>query len=328
MKKFLWYTVLSLLLIEIGGHALALIHLEPTGFKLFLNNSWKNDKNAYADMDTLVGVWHQPNDSWVKSGPCFTVEMHSNQYGATDNRWDTAQKGYLFLGNSFIEGYGVSYGQRVSEYFEALTHTEVFNCGMSGTFSPVQYFMTLRKFESTLPFDTCFVFLTLPEDEKLITRISPGRYQPYLNDTGIVYTRSQKLFPENKSLKNKITLAIQQFSYTYHLYDFFNERNQLKSALLTKLPRGQEHFTNLQRIVQMFCDRYPDKYFYFVLTPNLSSVHEPFLVEKQKNMEVIDLRNCLDKRTDYLICNPHWNNLGHAKLANCLFQKINQPAAP
>ena len=324
MKRFFIYFITTFILVEFIGCGLALAEVEPSGFKLYFNSTWSNDKNAYADIDSTVGVWHQPNDTWVKSGPCFTVTMQSNQFGATDNIWDTSQKGYLFLGNSFIEGYGVAYGERISEAFEQLSKKEVFNCGMSGTFSLVQSYKTLDKFKNVLKFDTCFVFLSLPNDEGLITELNSKRVRPFLTDTGIAYTKSSALFPEHKTTKDKAKLFISQFSYSYHLYDFFNERNHLKSAILQKEKEEVQQpndFTNTKRVINLFTTSYPDKYFYFVILPTLSSNNEPLVMATQQNMNIIDLRSSIKKREDYLICNPHWNSAGHQKVAAALYSQ-------
>lgn len=323
MKKWLLQLMLAYVLVECTGYFLSALNIEPTGFKLYVNNEWNNNQNPYADRDTTVGVWHTPNDEWVQSGPCFTVKMNSNQFGARDNVWDTTKKGYLFLGSSFIEGYGMRYGKRISEVFEQLTHKEVFNCAMSGTFTPVQYYATLQKFTGKLKFDTCFVFFVLPNDEYHISKTEEGRYRPYLSDTGIYYVKSTAYFPEKKSAKDKLQLFVQQYSYVYHLYYYFQNRNILKSRILDENGTApQEKYTNLSAVMHLFCSHYPDKFFYFVMLPTLSYSPANIPTAPDANMRIVDLRNCLDMHTDYYECNSHWNENGHAKTAKALYDTV------
>lgn len=236
MKKFICHLILSLIIIEACGYLLSLFNLEPTGYKVFFNKEAFDPSNGYADRDSLVGVWHKPNDVWVQNGACFATEMRSNQFGARDNTWDTTKPGVMFLGSSFIEGFGISYGKRVSEAYEQITGKEVYNCSTAGDFSPVQYYMTLKKFKNSLRFDTCVIFIILPTDDSLVTAKDETRYRPYLTDTGIAYTRSHSRFPEYKTTKQKLDLFFNQYCYSYHLYSYFKNRNFLKSRLLLDKP--------------------------------------------------------------------------------------------
>jgi len=322
MKKFIYHLFLSLIIVEACGYLLSLLNLEPTGFKVYYNTEAFDNSNGYADRDSLVGVWHKPNDTWVHNAACFTAEMHSNQYGATDNRWDTSKTGLLFLGSSFIEGFGMNYGKRVSEKYEELTGKEVFNCGMAGDFSPVQYYMTLKKFGHILKFDTCVVFIILPTDDSLVTTIDESRYRPYLSDKGIEYTRSHSKFPEYKKTQQKLELFFNQFCYSFHLYSYFKNRNYLKSRLLLEQPVAQQDYPQVKRIINKICDDFPDKYFYFVFTPTLSQTNLPQNMEKKSNMQIIDITGSLNNKSDYLICNSHWNASGHAKVARALYEAI------
>ncbi len=324
MKSNVLYIIAAFVVIEFTGNVLSLLSIEPTGFRLHLNTEWADDDNAYADRDSTVGVWHVPNDVWIQNGPCFTVEMQSNNYGARDNNWDTSQSGYVFLGSSFVEGYGVSYGNRLSEHFEELSKKEVFNCGMSGTFSPLQSFLVLKKFNKILKFDTCFVFLIIPGDEKLIIEEPDDRYRPYLDKTVIKYPDSdESKYKPKKELSKKAQLFFDQYFYTYHLYDFYRHRNTLKSEILDETENArQTKFPAINNVIKLFTKNYPEKYFVFVLLPTLSSENEEFNFQSAKNAHLVDLREALDAKSHYFTCNSHWNEIGHNKVANELYNSI------
>lgn len=328
MRKFIILFLLSLVTIELSGYILSALRIEPTGYKLYADKEWLDARNAYADRDTIVGVWHLPNDRWLQNGPCFTTEMTSNQYGARDNSWDTTKQGYLFLGSSFIEGYGVAYNSRISEYFEQQTKKEVFNCAMSGTFTPVQYYMTLHKFKDILKFDTCFVFFILPNDESSIAKKDNKRYRPYLINDSIVYTRSKTLFPEKKDMKEKLQLFVQQYSYAYHLYEYSKNRNLLKSRLVQTTVKEESDrptdrtYKGISKIMNRFASDFPQKQFFFVLLPTLNASGPEVPEVDMSNAKIIDMRNALDPASDYFDCNTHWNEKGHHKAATALYNSI------
>jgi hypothetical protein len=93
MKKLVVYFVGSIAVIEIFGALLSAFDIEPSGFKQFYSGEWKDPVNPYADRDTVIGVWHEPNDSWLQLGPCYSVPMQANRFGARDNQWDTTKPG-------------------------------------------------------------------------------------------------------------------------------------------------------------------------------------------------------------------------------------------
>jgi hypothetical protein len=323
MIRFLKYLCWAFLFIELTGFTMSALNIEPTGFKQYFSDEWKDSIQPYADRDTLVGVWHKPNDSWLQVGACFSVPMKANRYGARDNDWDTTKKGNLFLGSSFVEGYAVSVEKRFTDLFEDRTNKEVFNCGMAGTFTPVQSLMALRKFAPVLKFDTCFVFIILPNDERSITRADKNRYRPYLTDTGIAYTKNKEGFPEKKDIVAKSKLLLMQYSYSNHLLNHFQNRNFLKSQMLGKdSMSAPKRYPNIEKVMAMFSDEFPDKQFYFVIVPSVEYKPGDFSAVDSDNIHIVDLSNVLDKKTDYLSCNPHWNNQGHEKVAGALYEAV------
>jgi hypothetical protein len=326
MKNFLIYLVVSVLAIEVTGSILSAFNIEPTGFKQYFSSEWRDPVNPYADRDSLVGVWHRPNDSWLQLGACFSVPMRSNSFGARDDEWNVKEPGYLFLGSSFVEGHGVAEEKRFTEVFEKLSGKKVFNCGMGGTFTPVQYFYTLKKFAPVLDFDTCFVLIILPNDERGMRKIHKNRYRPYLTDNGIAYTTGKSGFPENKSFTAKMKLLLFQYSYTHHLLDHFKHRNHLKAQMLdVRDDSTARKYPNTEKIMTMFSEEYPDKHFYFVIAPSLEYEPGDFSGMKKQNIQIIDLGKVLNDKTDFLNCNPHWNNQGHDKVGKALYKKVFGP---
>jgi hypothetical protein len=213
--------------------------------------------------------------------------------------------------------------KRFSEVFETLTNKEVFNCGMGGECGPLQYFLTTKKFAPILNFDTCFVFLFLPKDDRFTHVPDPARYRPYLTDTGIAYTRSTEDMPLEKTLYTRTQLFFLQYSYTYHLLIYFKNRNFLKSETLEKRYEMEpKKYTYIDKVIDMYADEFPDKQLYFIIFPSLEYEPGELCERQEKNIRIIDLTNVLNMRSDYLDCNLHWNDRGHDKVARALYESV------
>ncbi len=95
------------------------------------------------------GAWGIPNSVSRRIAGCFDVTYHFNSVGARDrerslqgaNRW-------IILGDSFVEGFGISENDRLSDLLEKFTGYEMLNFGTSGSFGPLQYKILYEKLAS------------------------------------------------------------------------------------------------------------------------------------------------------------------------------------
>src|SRR6218665_315271 len=90
----------------------------------------------FVDNYKSFGVWHYANATTRHIGPCWNVEYQFNSYGARDDEKQRAseKKRILFLGDSFIEGYGIDKDKRLSNLMEKNMDVECLNFGTSGSF--------------------------------------------------------------------------------------------------------------------------------------------------------------------------------------------------
>jgi len=86
------------------------------------------------------GAWGVPNTVSRKTAGCFDVAYHYNSVGARDKeRSLQGTDRWIFVGDSFVEGFGIAEEERVSDLLEVFTDREMLNFSSSGNFGPLQY---------------------------------------------------------------------------------------------------------------------------------------------------------------------------------------------
>lgn len=92
------------------------------------------------------GVWHHAHANEVHTRQEFSVVYRTNSIGARDveRKRDSDHSRVVVLGDSFIEGWGVSEDHRLTNLLETSTGLEHLNFGMSH-FGPYQSLLVYRK---------------------------------------------------------------------------------------------------------------------------------------------------------------------------------------
>lgn len=140
-----------------------------------------------ADVHPAFGVWHYA-DSAVHESACFRQVYHKNAFGARDRERNlrSARPRTVVLGDSFVEGYGVSQAERFTDRLEAAVGKEMLNFGTSGHFGPTQAYLQYRHLARWFDHQNV-VLCVLPwndfaEDDYELCRSLPAfatRYRPY-----------------------------------------------------------------------------------------------------------------------------------------------------
>ena len=119
----------TLMMLEISSFIL-------TKSKLFIiNNTPKLYQSIDRDVQDMLygrterdlwGAWHKPNGIYQHTKGCFNVKMSINEVGARDETFTTLSDNTLILlGDSFAEGFGVSY-ENTSQFI--IEQTIKINC--------------------------------------------------------------------------------------------------------------------------------------------------------------------------------------------------------
>lgn len=164
----------------VGGGHLAIPAPPPRTTGLY----WDGDHPVF-------GVWHRPGVAFVHRTDCFTVPYRTNSVGARDKeRTVSASRGrVVVLGDSFIEGWGVPDGARLTDLLERDTGIEHLNFGMAHM-GPYQYSLVYRDLARRYSHNMVLVGV-LPTNDLFdldyeMAKSAPSyeyRYRPYLVGT-------------------------------------------------------------------------------------------------------------------------------------------------
>lgn len=112
----------------------------------------------FIDTEQSFSTWHYKNLSTRHIGPKWNVAYQFNSYGARDvERTEKSnEKRFIFLGDSFLEGYGVKENHRLSNLLEKSTNKECLNFAVSGI-GQTQMNMIYTDIASNFSHDVVFI---------------------------------------------------------------------------------------------------------------------------------------------------------------------------
>ncbi len=193
MKIILGNLLIALILIEFFS-ALYLIHWhegvlnsekDPTYLNCTLGDQYefRADPGAPHLIDSLYPwtTWHPRNVTFRHTASCFDVEMRFNKMGTRGTLPDPADSTtILFLGDSFVEGYGLEEDSTVAERFHRSQHLPVLNLGCS-SLGTTQMSLLYEQFGNQFRHQTVVTFLFLQNDfeDNDVRRFEANRYKPY-----------------------------------------------------------------------------------------------------------------------------------------------------
>ena len=193
---------------------------------------------SIAELSPHWGTWHYP-EKYVEKKQCFEVTYHINAYGARDRERvklsDTNR--VVFIGDSFIEGYGLNAEQRMTNLLEKTTKREMLNFAC-GYFTPTQELFVYRHLASGFTHNTVVVgllpFNDLVEDDSSFhendrfVHYQPF-YQPDSNGYHLIY-REDSLKKSTFNKKGYATLQntpgqrmrrfLKEFSFCYNIFQY------------------------------------------------------------------------------------------------------------
>ena len=140
------------------------------------------------DIDPNVGVWRYPNTTFKHKSSCFDVTYETNSYGARDperSLQSEVSKRVVVLGDSYVEGYGVTRGSRFTDLLEKTTGIEHLNFGVSGSFGTIQEWLLYKSMASSFDHSDIMLFILPANDfsDNNPADFPPERFRPYLKKT-------------------------------------------------------------------------------------------------------------------------------------------------
>lgn len=146
----------------------------------------------WAYIDPVVGMWRHPHSNFVDEGRCYTAHYTSNSIGARDRERSVesdADRRFVVLGDSFVEGYGYDESARFTELLENRSGIEFLNWGTSGAFGTIQEWLLYESKVKAYDHSDVMLFLLPDNDFKDNDPSEYGgdTYRPYLRKVGKEY---------------------------------------------------------------------------------------------------------------------------------------------
>jgi len=300
------------------------------------------DYNRYwADIDSVFGAWHRPGHRFVHQIGCFSAVYSTNSYGARDveRTLRSSAPRTIMLGDSFVEGYGLSDEERLTNILERETGREHLNFGTSGAFSPLQYALLYESLASRFDHDRVLVGVLPGNDfwEMDGGVVLEGRYRPvYRGDLSIEY---QGTFDPHagERLGDRLEAVLRAYSASYHVGQYVDSRrrwhrlasfsgyNDFRDADLERL---QASLVRIKRAADargaetgVYLIPRADDFVRFAATgadrlgPLLERWGADVGIRVKDLLPPMAARSEGDYRPYFFLCDPHWSALGSATAA-------------
>jgi hypothetical protein len=203
-------------------------------------------------IDTLYTwcTWHPKNTINRLTDSCFDVYLKFNEMGTRGALPDSDNLNtILFVGDSFVEGYGLEEDSTISERIRRRLNRQVLNLGCSGYFGSTQMSLVYAEFAKQFKHKDVYVLLYLNNDfeDNNINNNSAAyqkRYRPY------------RILTKDGSSKIVYKGSIDSTVYSW---EFFNEAKRNKFS--TKELRFRPNDNFITKLIKL---TYSRKVLYFL----------------------------------------------------------------
>ena len=186
------------------------------------------NKFFFEDIDENIGSWHRSKIKYRHSKSCFDATYLTNSHGMKDVERSLNSNDYrvVMLGDSMVEGYGLSNRHTIGSNLESISNKEYLNFGTSGHFGSTQFYLAYKHIASKFTHNEVYVFITPWNDfeddsYKFGKEYHNLRYRPYHVEKDGKY---QLVYHNNAYLKKSQNITKQLLSSyfsTYHIVKHF-----------------------------------------------------------------------------------------------------------
>ena len=272
LKNFFIFIFMLAVCLEIGS--CAYIRYFNTNIPLPTYSMVNAESSFWVDIDPHFGVWHDANSSYMHNKQCATVYYTANSHGMRDpeRKLRSDAPRIAVLGDSFVEGYIVEDGHRLTDLLEKDFGMEFLNYGTSGGFGTLQewlqYKYMVRKFDHDAIIIGILPSNDMTDSTKDLQIIDNDRYRrPYLEgeypNYEILYTQDKMPVRNRSDLLKSFDHTLREWSYTYRIaryLDSFDLKNWdfrarwfSRSQRATSLKSMYYDFTEEQWNIMRYC---------------------------------------------------------------------------
>lgn len=310
----------------------------------------------WQDINPDFGVWHLPHARYRHQKSCFDLIYTSNAHGMRDREREMKSSAprVVMLGDSFVEGWGVTDGQRFTNRLEGATGTPHLNFGVAGDFGAVQEAILYRTLASKFEHDA--VILTIlpandfTDDKPWPFRLRKGaRYRPYLvgayPDYKVQYPAggfvpAQHRGWELKNVLREFWLAYRTFDhlvqFVQQMITFYRRRGDFDPLHSYYFDYTDEEFGRMRYAIEQIKAAAGARPMLVVTipigqdydrakaeggTPRLT--RDLRWLAQVTGFTYMDLREYMEgdeRKRQFLRCDPHWSPTGHAQAASAIGQ--------
>jgi len=307
--------ILGLILLEVLNFGFELL---LNGKAAFLPYTEFNAPALYYDMDSLYGVIRQKNTKQIINYPWGGIPYNTNKLGFRDDKFQN--NGVLFVGNSFVEGFGVNTKNRFTELLEKDLNIVINNSGSGGVWSAIQSLVLVDNMIKEYPeLKKVIVILTPGEILNIDTRNpknDPFRNFPYKKNDSIAFHKaSNNSFQQQLSLVNKI----KRFSKGLLISKIYTNYKYYGSAKVKKTTYDLDE-KSFEWLLNRFNALEQNIQIDLVVLNNLGSKNIKNIrsyKKRYKHMYVIDFP---DDYSNYFVSNGHLNKKGNLILSKLLLE--------
>jgi len=360
LRSFLISLGITLLLLEFVSFVLLkkaiLLHDIPT-------YSFKNARSEFwVEINPYFGVWHVPGSTYTQRRPCFETEYHANSFGMRDKEREmqSDKPRVVVLGDSYVEGYGVPDGQRLSDLLEKWRGKEHLNFGTTGGFGPTQYYEMYEHLAKNFSHQELLIGIfpknDFSDDDIKIYKDS-GLYRPEWVGTypnyQLVYTSDKPRGAPAGALG--ITRGIlREYTYLFNLYDYLYKGYKYSLKRVLKRSNGlqyagyydftEEEWDRMRFNWEKILEDSKGKKVTFFMIPAIADLRrydqegEAPLSKKMKafadahNVGFVDLLPYMhdhnhDWESYFFTCEGHWSPYGNEVAAQYLLNQLDPNTA-
>ena len=361
IKKLLVIMVITIFLFELmsfGATKMGLLLINKTPSAYNAKDGIIQDIMYGRTEREAWGAWHVTNETFNHWESCFDVLMKFNEVGARDESFkNLSNNSLILLGDSFAQGFGVSYEDTSQFIIEKNIGFPVANFGTSGDFGPLQELIIYDKYRS-LPHQGLIIFVLPTNDftdnDANFSSVDQKRYRPYFSpgDKPLVpfyFSNSVKKDAFATGVNGRLKRFIKKYFWsTNALRTFFIilrgdtiNKDFSKSYFYDANTKQQNHLLlayeeilNLANerdvlfviipsgndITRSQLETEPDSYKQQVWYQGL----EAFENRRQNKVSVLNLMDYLPANTDelFLTCDGHWSPKGNRWAAETITNHI------